>query len=116
MSHHPNRFPLYAIFPLVTLAALGLSLASPQAEPPSAFDHVLVLDRIEGDWAVLYSELDTCVHLPVEDLPALAREGDILRIAFDEEGKVRTAEIDWVETRIALERNRSLLQRLISGD
>ncbi|MBQ8381875.1 MAG: DUF3006 domain-containing protein [Clostridia bacterium] len=48
-----------------------------------------VIDRIEGDVAVVETAAGKTVELPRASLPEGAKEGTVLRIAVDEEEQVR---------------------------
>ncbi len=122
---HSKIFPLYVLFPLFTVVTLALRLV-PSSEPnlsaapvaeiakPTTV-HTLTLDRIESEWAVLYSASGQTVHLPAAELPSLAAEGDILRVQMSEESAVVEAQIDWEATRLARNRSRTLLQEVLAG-
>ncbi|NLD50732.1 MAG: DUF3006 domain-containing protein [Clostridiaceae bacterium] len=47
----------------------------------------IIIDRFEGNFAVVELENKTMVNMPVELLPAEAKEGSILRIAIDPDVK-----------------------------
>ena len=69
-----------------------------------------VVDRIEGDVAVLVGDDDTNLDIPRRQLPATAREGSVFRITYDNSGRPdwATAEMDEVEER---KRRREMKQR-----
>ncbi len=43
----------------------------------------MILDRIEGETAILELESGACIKLPVSLLPKDAKEGDVLVLAVD---------------------------------
>ena len=58
-----------------------------------------VVDRFEGDIAVLVGDDDTTFDVPRRQLPKGAREGSVFRIKYNAKGKPdwATAELDEVE-------------------
>lgn len=48
-----------------------------------------VIDRIEGDIAVVEIAVGKTVNIPLSALPEGAKEGTVLRIAVDEDEKAR---------------------------
>jgi len=62
---------------------------------------IFVVDRLEGDQAVLVGDDDTTFTVPRRQLPIGTREGAIFRIGYDNKGKPdwTTAEPDEAETK-----------------
>ena len=72
-----------------------------------------VIDRIEGDLAVLLvGEDERELLVPVRDLPAGSGPGVWLRIAL-EEGQLQHADIDRETTRIRKSRIQGMMDRLL---
>ena len=64
-----------------------------------------MVDRFEGEWAVVQVDGGSSVDLPVSVLPEGTREGDVLVLRVDPEA-----------TRAARDEARALLDRLRGGD
>ncbi|NMA79037.1 MAG: DUF3006 domain-containing protein [Clostridiales bacterium] len=45
---------------------------------------MLIIDRFEGDFAIIETDEDTFMQIPRKELPQNAREGDIIVKANDE--------------------------------
>lgn len=45
----------------------------------------VIIDRIEGNWAVVELENKTVCNMPIELLPKGAKEGSVLKIEVDTE-------------------------------
>lgn len=67
---------------------------------------IYTVDRMEGDWAVLEDEGRKMSDVPLAQLPAGLREGDLL----EHNGEGWTLRPDLRENRLA--RNRALLDKL----
>ena len=46
---------------------------------------MLIIDRFEGDFAVIETD-EGMINIPRSDLPTGAKEGDILRLVIDTDG------------------------------
>jgi hypothetical protein len=57
---------------------------------------VVVIDRFEGEWAVLESEGDL-FHVPRRMLPLEAKEGDVLNIRFNLDRKATDGKKEEIE-------------------
>lgn len=73
------------------------------------------LDRFEEASAVLIGGNEKLI-IPTDQLPALAREGDILLVKMDQAGNFVDAEIDWEATRLRRERVQALLRHLLRSE
>ncbi|MEC3884617.1 DUF3006 domain-containing protein [Halobacillus sp. HZG1] len=72
------------------------------------------LDRFEGNYAVLLYRPDETVIVNAEkdNLPANAKEGDILDVQFAKDGSLKDATILEDETKKAREKAENLLNKL----
>lgn len=76
-----------------------------------------VIDRFEGDWAVLLvGDRQKKLPVPRARLPRGAREGHWLKVDLDDEGKLQRAAIDAEETARARQRIAEKLDRLRRGE
>jgi hypothetical protein len=77
-----------------------------------------VIDRIEGEWAVIDRPDGTSFDLPRWMLPDGCREGDVLRVAVGRDGAAATWRIerDEAETARRLEKARRELEELRRRD
>ena len=61
---------------------------------------MLIIDRFEGDFAVVETG-DGIVNIPRADIPAEAREGDVLTLGLDKAGtEARKERIDGMMNRL----------------
>lgn len=67
---------------------------------------MITVDRIEGEWAVLCFEDESTRAVPLSDLPAAVRAGDVV-VAAEQGWQVDTA-----ATEMLRERARSLRMRI----
>jgi hypothetical protein len=75
-----------------------------------------VIDRFEGDWAVVMIEGQAePVNLLRSNLPSKAREGDHLQIELTNE-KLTSVQIDGAAKQDAVERIKGKIDRLRRGD
>lgn len=44
----------------------------------------LIIDRFEGEWAVVELENMDMINIPIQIVPSFAKEGDTLKIIVDE--------------------------------
>ncbi len=76
-----------------------------------------VIDRFEGDWAVLLvGDREKKLVVPRTRLPRGAREGQWLKVELDDEGKLQRAVVDEEETARARQRIAEKLDRMRRGE
>jgi hypothetical protein len=63
--------------------------------------NLFIIDRFEGDWAIVETEERKTFNLPRKIIPAEAKEGDVIQI---------TVETDAEQTKMRRKKSESLLQ------
>lgn len=54
--------------------------------------NMLIIDRFEGDFAVVETEKGTAL-IPRQDTPAEAKEGDVLKLSVDVDGTTKRRQL-----------------------
>ncbi len=98
----------------------GTSISAPaddRVNEPGPKDEIWVVDRMEGDVAVMAADHGEVLDVARELLPEGAREGSVLRVVVGPEGpNWREAEIDETLREDRLREAREILERLKKRD